>query len=45
VAAKRALRDGALDLSGADRRHLREHVVPAWCAPEVKERVRAALKR
>jgi len=45
VAAKQALRDGTLDLSEADRRHLREHIVPAWCAPEAKERVRAALKR
>jgi len=44
AAAKHALRDGTLDLSEADRRHLRERVVPAWCAPEVKERVRAALK-
>ena len=43
VATKRALRDGALVLSDADRRHFREQVVPAWCAPEVKERVRAAL--
>lgn len=45
VATKRALRDGALDLTDAERRHFREHVVPAWCAPEVKDAVRAALSR
>jgi enoyl-CoA hydratase/carnithine racemase len=44
VATKRALRDGALALSDEQRRHFREHVVPAWCAPEVKARVLAALK-
>lgn len=43
VATKRALRGGALELSAAERRHHREHVVPAWCAPEVKARVVAAL--
>jgi enoyl-CoA hydratase len=43
VATKRALRDGTLDLSDAGRRHFREHVVPAWCAPEVKAAVLAAL--
>ena len=44
VATKRALRLGALDLSDEQRRYFREHVVPAWCAPAVKERVTAALK-
>ena len=43
VATKRALRAGALELTDDARRHFREHVVPAWCAPETKERVRAAL--
>jgi enoyl-CoA hydratase/carnithine racemase len=44
VANKRALRRGALDLSEADRRHFAENVVPAWCAPESKERLLRALK-
>ena len=43
AATKRTLRTGALDLSPEQRRYFREHVVPAWCAPETKERVRAAL--
>ncbi len=43
VATKRALRDGALALSEADRRYFHDVIVPAWCAPETKERVRAAL--
>jgi enoyl-CoA hydratase len=44
AATKRVLREGHLDLSAEERQHFREHVVPAWCAPEVKERVRAALR-
>jgi enoyl-CoA hydratase len=44
VATKRALRAGTLDLSEEQRRDFRERVVPAWCAPEVKERVLAALR-
>jgi enoyl-CoA hydratase len=43
VATKRALRAGALELSEEARRHFRDHIVPAWCAPATKERVRAAL--
>jgi enoyl-CoA hydratase/carnithine racemase len=43
TATKRALRAGALDLSEESRRYFRDHVVPAWCAPETKDRVRAAL--
>jgi enoyl-CoA hydratase len=42
-ATKRTLRAGVLDLSPEQRRHFRDDVVPAWCAPETKERVRAAL--
>ena len=45
AATKRTLRGGTLDLSEEQRRHFREHIVPAWCAPETKERVRAALDR
>jgi enoyl-CoA hydratase/carnithine racemase len=44
VANKRALRRGALDLSEADRRHFADNVVPAWCAPDSKERLLRALK-
>jgi enoyl-CoA hydratase len=40
---KRAVHAGALDLSDADNRYFQEKVVPAWVAPAVKERVRAAL--
>lgn len=42
--AKRALR-GTLALSAEQRRYLAEHIVPAWCAPEQKERFAAALQR
>jgi len=45
VATKQALRAGALDLSEAQRRHFQEHIVTAWCAPVVKQRVTAALAR
>ena len=45
TATKRALRAGALALSDEQRRHFSDVVVPAWCAPEVKARVLAALKR
>jgi len=44
VATKQALRRGLLDLSEAQRRYFREHIVPAWCAPAVKARVDAALR-
>ena len=43
VATKRALRAGALAQSAEQVRYFRETVVPAWCAPVVKERVRATL--
>lgn len=43
AATKRALRAGALDLSEDARRYFRDHVLPAWCAPATKDRVRAAL--
>jgi enoyl-CoA hydratase/carnithine racemase len=44
LAAKRALRP-PLDLSPSEQRYHDEHIVPAWCAPVVKERARAALSR
>ena len=43
VATKRALRAGALVQSADDLRYFRDTVVPAWCAPAVKERVQATL--
>jgi len=45
VATKQAVRRGALDLSADQVRYFREKVVPAWCAPAVKERVLAVLGR
>jgi len=45
TATKRALRAGTLDLDEAALRRFRTELVPAWCAPAVKERVRAALAR
>jgi enoyl-CoA hydratase/carnithine racemase len=44
-ATKRTLRAGALALGEADRRCLRDEVLPRWTAPAVKEKVLAALKR
>jgi len=45
AATKRSLRAGALDLNDDTRRYFHDIVVPAWCAPETKARVRAALER
>jgi enoyl-CoA hydratase/carnithine racemase len=45
AATKRALRRGALDLDPEARRYFRETVVPAWCASETKDRIRALLAR
>jgi len=44
ASTKATVRRGALALGAEAQRHLRETVVPAWCAPAVKERVAAALK-
>jgi enoyl-CoA hydratase/carnithine racemase len=44
VATKRALRP-PLQPTAEQQRYYQEHIVPAWCAPAVKERVRAALGR
>ena len=44
-ATKRLLRGTALPLGPEDERRFRDELVPAWCAPEVKARVRAVLKR
>ncbi len=45
AATKRTLRSGTLALSDDERRYFREQLVPAWCAPETKERVRSTLGR
>jgi hypothetical protein len=45
AATKQALRDGALDLSDETRRYFRETIVPAWCAPDTKARIRAVFER
>jgi enoyl-CoA hydratase len=44
VAAKRSLR-GTLALTAEQRHYFHEHIVPAWCAPALKQRVTAVLKR
>lgn len=44
VATKRALRHGVLALDDAQRRAFAEQIVPAWCAPETKQRLAAALR-
>ena len=45
AATKHTLRSGALDLSDEARRHFHDTVVPAWCAPETKARIRAVFER
>lgn len=44
AASKRTLRAGALALEAHERSYFRDAVLPRWCAPAVKERVRAALE-
>jgi len=43
-ATKRTLRAGTLGLSAVEQQRFRDEIVPAWCAPAVKERVRAVLR-
>jgi enoyl-CoA hydratase/carnithine racemase len=45
AATKQTLRGGALELSDGERRRFHDTVVPAWCAPETKARIRAVLER
>src|SRR5262245_43411680 len=45
AATKETLRRGALDLSDETRGYFRDTVVPAWCAPETKARIRSVLER
>lgn len=44
AATKRTLRGGVLALSAEAAKDFRERLVPAWCTPEVRARVLAALK-
>jgi enoyl-CoA hydratase/carnithine racemase len=44
-AAKRALRDGALDVDAAEERRFLEEVVPRWITPELKAKLAAVLAR
>ena len=44
-ATKRTLREGVLALDEVQRRYFETQVVPAWCAPETKERITARLRR
>jgi enoyl-CoA hydratase len=45
VAAKRALRDGLLDVSVEEARHFEEIVIPEWCSPTLRAKLAAALQR
>jgi enoyl-CoA hydratase len=45
AATKDTLRRGTLALSDDERRYFRDTVVPAWCAPETKARIRAVFER
>ncbi len=45
AATKRVLRQGVLALDDAQRLSFEQHIVPAWCAPETKARIRARLDR
>jgi enoyl-CoA hydratase len=45
VATKQSLRRGVLALNEAQRRQFEQDIVPAWCAPETKARIRAVLER
>jgi enoyl-CoA hydratase/carnithine racemase len=45
ASAKRALREESVRVTPETMRWFREELVPAWVAPDVKERVRAILKR
>lgn len=44
-ATKQTLRAGVLAIDEARRREFAERIVPAWCAPETKTRISAALRR
>jgi enoyl-CoA hydratase/carnithine racemase len=45
VAAKKALRDGVLDVDAGEERHFREAILPGWVTPELKARLAAVLAR
>ena len=45
AATKRALRGATITISADEERYFRDELVPAWCAPAVKERVLGLLRR
>jgi enoyl-CoA hydratase/carnithine racemase len=45
AAAKRALRQGVLDVGPEEERRFRETALPAWVTPELKARLAAVLAR
>jgi enoyl-CoA hydratase/carnithine racemase len=45
AAAKKALRQGALDVGPEEEAHFRDVVLPAWVTPELKAKLAAALAR
>lgn len=45
VAAKRALRSGALDVSDVERRQYLDQVLPTWTSGELKARIEARLRK
>ena len=44
-ATKRTLRAGVLSLDATQRRDFEQRIVPAWCAPDTRARIAAALRR
>lgn len=45
AATKRTIRAGQIALTAEDRRQFRDEVLPRWCAPAVRDRILARLKR
>lgn len=45
LAAKRALRSGALDVTGDERRQYLDEVLPTWTSGELKARIEAKLRK
>ncbi len=45
LAAKRALRSGALDVTEAERRHYLDEVLPTWTSGDLKSRLETRLRK
>jgi enoyl-CoA hydratase/carnithine racemase len=45
LAAKRALRAGALDVTGDERRRYLDEVLPTWTSGDLKSRIEAKLRK